>query len=186
MEAVTHTASPDQQLRPPGAALSGMASRAAAVDIMNLTFSCPRCDQGARITLAPQAEALECPHCHQSISVPAGAIEGNEVRRCLVCPSTDLFVRKDFPQRLGVGIVTVGILASCVTWAMSEITATFAILFATALIDVVLYLIVPDALMCYRCGAMYRHTDQKGHEPFNLETHERYRQQAARMAGQSR
>ncbi len=37
--------------------------------------------------------------------------------------------------------------------------ATFAILFATALIDVVLYLIVPDALMCYRCGAMYRQAE---------------------------
>jgi uncharacterized C2H2 Zn-finger protein len=52
---------------------------------------------------------------------------------------------------------------------------------------VALYLIVPDALMCYRCGAMYR--DAKGmerHGAFNLETHERYRQQAARIAGQSR
>jgi hypothetical protein len=108
------------------------------------------------------------------------------VRRCLVCPSTDLFLRKDFPQRLGVGIVTVGILASCITWAMSEIVATFAILFATALVDVVLYLVVPDALMCYRCGAMYRQASGTGHEPFNLETHERYRQQAARMADHSR
>ncbi len=107
------------------------------------------------------------------------------MNRCLICPSTDLFVRKAFPQRLGVTIVAVGILASCVTWYFAEVVATFAILFATALVDVVLYLIVPDALMCYRCGALYRRTEGTGdHGPFNLETHERHRQQAARMAGQ--
>ena len=153
---------------------------------MNVTFSCPRCEQGVRLGVAPEATALDCPHCQQSIALPPGALEGGQLHRCLVCPSTDLFVRKDFPQRLGVGIVTVGIVASCVTWAMSEVEATFAILFATALIDVVLYLIVPDALMCYRCGAMYRQANESGHEPFNLETHERYRQQAARLAEQPR
>jgi len=153
---------------------------------MNVTFSCPHCDQGVRLGISPDTMALECPHCRHSVAVPSGAIEAGQVHRCLVCPSTDLFVRKDFPQRLGVGIVTVGIVGSCITWAMSEIEATFAILFATALIDVVLYLIVPDALMCYRCGAMYRQAGESGHGPFNLETHERYRQQAARMAGPSR
>ena len=99
----------------------------------------------------------------------------------------DLFVRKDFPQRVGVAIVIVGIVGSSIAWAYTYTIATFAILFATALVDVLLYWIVPDALMCYRCGAMYRLA--KGierHGAFNLETHERYRQRAARMAGQSR
>jgi hypothetical protein len=136
------------------------------------------------MAVAPTDARLECPRCQQSIEIPQGALADGQVRRCLVCPSTDLYVRKDFPQRLGVGIVAVGILASCVTWGMTMPIATFGILFATALIDVVLYLIVPDALMCYRCGATYRMTDGTGgHGPFNLETHERYRQQAARMAG---
>src|SRR6185369_4922364 len=95
-----------------------------------------------------------------------------------------LFVRKDFPQRVGVAVVVVGIVASCVAWAYMAVIATFAILFATALIDVVLYLVVPDALMCYRCGAQYRgFGGLSAHGAFNLETHERYRQQASRMAG---
>lgn len=71
-------------------------------------------------------------------------------------PGADLFVRKDFPQGLGVAIVTVGLLASCVAWGYSQLYLTFGILFATALVDVVLYVFVPNALMCYRCGAMYR------------------------------
>jgi hypothetical protein len=101
----------------------------------------------------------------------------------LVCPSVDLFVRKDFPQRLGVALVVVGIVASSIAWGFGRPLETFAILFATALADVVLYLVVPDALMCYRCGAEYRSVPgQERHGAFNLETHERHRQQVARMA----
>jgi hypothetical protein len=119
--------------------------------------------------------------------VPEDAFAADQLCRCLVCPSTDLFIRKDFPQRVGVGIVAVGIVGSSIAWGYSLPILTFAILFATALVDVVLYLIVPDALMCYRCGAQYRMAaGMDRHGAFNLETHERYRQQAARMAGQHR
>jgi hypothetical protein len=134
--------------------------------------------------VAPADASLECPYCLSSIAIADGALDATGLHRCLVCPSTDLYVRKDFPQRLGVAIVTLGIIASCVTWAMSLLVATFAVLFATALVDVVLFLIVPNALMCYRCGATYRLAEGTGdHGPFNLEIHERYRQQAARMGG---
>ena len=48
------------------------------------------------------------PNVDEPIRMPAGAIEDSRLSRCLVCPSVDLFVRKDFPQRLGVGLVAVG------------------------------------------------------------------------------
>jgi len=151
---------------------------------MNVDFSCPGCHRSVRTDVAIADATIACPSCHQAVTVPADAYDGEQLQRCLFCPSTDLFVRKDFPQRVGVAIVAIGIVASCVTWAYSLLLATFAVLFATALVDVVLYLIVPDALTCYRCGAIYRTADGAGrHGPFNLETHERHRQQAARMAG---
>jgi thymidylate kinase len=91
-------------------------------------------------------------------------------------------VRKDFPQRVGVALVALGVVGSSIAWAYSLLVPTFAILFATALADVVLYLIVPDELMCYRCAAEYRMAEGlERHGAFNLETHERYRQQAARL-----
>jgi hypothetical protein len=99
----------------------------------------------------------------------------------MVCPSTELFVRKDFPQRLGVAIVVVGLAASCVTWAWQMLVPTFAILFGTALIDVVLYIVMPECLTCYRCAARYRGAAGP-HGSFDLETHERHRQQRIRLA----
>ncbi len=107
--------------------------------------------------------------------------------RCLVCPSTDLFVRKDFPQRLGVLIVAVGIIGSSIAWHYAHLAWTFGILFATALADLVLFALVGNALMCYRCGAQYRGVEEMdAHGQFNLETHEKYRQLAARLKRRAR
>ncbi len=126
---------------------------------------------------------LTCCHCGCETWPPVGASDGHHLTRCLVCPSTDLFVRKDFPQRLGVALVAAGIVGSSICWAYSQLYWTYGVLFATALLDVILYAIVPNALMCYRCHAEYRGVaGLETHEAFNLETHERYRQEAARLA----
>lgn len=156
---------------------------------MQIGYTCPSCSSHVRLDAIETLPVLPCGRCGTALEVPADAFEdraGGEPRRlarCLVCPSTDLFLRKDFPQRLGVGIVVVGLLASCVAWGMRELVATFAILFATALIDLVLFLVVPDCVACYRCGARYRGTGAEGFGPFDLETHERHRQQVARLGG---
>jgi DNA-directed RNA polymerase subunit RPC12/RpoP len=149
---------------------------------MNVSFSCSRCQQAVRVELEASATELKCPACGQEIVIPSDAIADGKLSRCVVCPSRELFVRKDFPQRLGVAVVIVGFAISCVTWAYYMTYLTFAVLFATALVDVVLYAFVGEALMCYRCGAMYRGASGiDEHEGFDLETHERYRQQAARL-----
>ena len=113
---------------------------------------------------------------------PASAVADKRITRCLVCPSTELFVRKDFPQRLGVGLVILGFSASSFAWAYYQVLLTFAILFVTALVDLVLYVLMGQSLMCYRCGAQYREVSRDGrHGAFDLETHERHRQLTARL-----
>ncbi|HEX4149718.1 MAG TPA: hypothetical protein VHY20_12055 [Pirellulales bacterium] len=148
---------------------------------MNVTYSCPACDHRVAVDLEAGVGELACPACHARLAIPSGALTAGEVHRCVVCPSTELFIRKDFPQRLGVAIVVLGFAASCVSWAYYQVYLTFAILFATALIDVVLYAWVGESLNCYRCNAEYRGVEHlHDHRGFELETHERYRQQAAR------
>jgi hypothetical protein len=64
---------------------------------------------------------------------------------------------------------------------MRELVLTFAILFSTALLDVILYFVMPECLTCYRCGARYTGNgvvDSFG--GFDLETHEKHRQLVAR------
>jgi hypothetical protein len=152
---------------------------------MNVTYNCPSCGRSTREPVSAATNALDCPHCHQPVAIPSGAIEGQQIHRCLVCPSRDLYARKDFPQRLGVALVVFGFVASSIAWANYHVLWTFAILFATALVDLLLYIVMGESLTCYRCNAQYRGFEEiERHGGFDLETHERYRQMAARLKEQ--
>ena len=149
---------------------------------MNVTYNCPACHRTTRSHLAPDQASISCAHCQQTINIPPNAIQGQQINRCLVCPSTELFARKDFPQRLGVALVVIGFVGSSIAWFNYQVLLTFAILFVTALIDLALYIVMGESLTCYRCHAQYRGFEEiEKHGGFDLETHERYRQMAARM-----
>jgi len=149
---------------------------------VNVTYACPHCHATSRSEFDDSTPEVTCVHCAQKIELSESAVEGQKLRRCLVCPSTDLYVRKDFPQRLGVALVGLGIIGSSIAWYHTNLMWTFGILFATALADVLLYTMVGDALMCYRCDALYRGVEEMdSHGSFDLETHEKYRQLAARI-----
>jgi DNA-directed RNA polymerase subunit RPC12/RpoP len=153
---------------------------------MNVTYNCTGCGRSVREAISSDSTELKCPHCRQQIAIPDDAISGHQINRCLVCPSRELFARKDFPQRLGVALVISGFVASSYTWAYYHVFLTFAILFCTALIDLILYVVMGVSLTCYRCGAQYRGVEEiERHGGFNLETHERHRQLAARIKEQS-
>ena len=147
---------------------------------MELRFSCPECDRTVQLEWS-DATLLECRACNVQWTIPDRSIDGCRVRRCVVCSSLELFLRKDFPQRWGLAIVVAGLSLSCVTWYFYLVIWTFVVLFASALIDVLLYLVVGNVLTCYRCHTEYRGFDQSEHTGFELEVFERHRQQEARL-----
>jgi len=152
---------------------------------MNVTFRCPHCGQVARVELPAAEQEFGCPNCQVNWPLSQGSEE--RVSRCLLCHSTELFVRKDFSQPLGVGIVVIGFITSSVFWYWRMPLWTYAMLFGTALIDVILYLTVGNVLECYRCRAQYRAVrGLDDHQPFDLETHEKHRQQRIRLQQQTR
>ena len=151
---------------------------------MNIAFRCPHCHEISRAEFGPDSAQIACSSCQQTWSA-AGAVQNNKLLRCLVCPSTELYIRKDFSQSLGIAIVVAGIVLSSVFWAVHMPYWTYGVLFVTALIDVVLYLTVGNVLQCYRCQAQYRDVSGlENHTGFNLETHEKHRQQKIRLAEQ--
>jgi hypothetical protein len=151
---------------------------------LNVTFRCPKCDRTARQAFETGEAHLTCPHCQAAIGSADQASDGR-LTSCLVCPSAELFIRKDFSQAWGVAIVVVGAVVSSIFWALHMPFWTYGVLFLTAAIDIVLYLTIGNMLQCYRCQAQYR--DMPGLErygPFDLETHEKHRQQRLRLAEQ--
>lgn len=147
---------------------------------MNVTFACPECDQTTRQEVEPATRQVVCTSCQHAIAV---LLPTEPLHRCLICGCNELFVRKNFSQRLGLTIVVTAMVLSSIAWGFHWRYTTYGILFAAALIDVILYFRVGNLLQCYRCRAEYRglpELDQGA--PFNLETHEKFRQQAARLA----
>lgn len=148
---------------------------------MKVAFACPQCDATTQAEFTAATGELKCAHCDHRLATAQDAVVGEKVDRCLVCGSKELFIRKDFSQRLGVAIIATGFIASTITWFWYWKIATYCILFGSALIDVALYFMVSNVLECYRCHSQYRGIPGLDtYEPFSLEVHEKYRQQEIR------
>lgn len=153
---------------------------------MQVTYSCPHCQKPSQADVAVAGESLRCDACDWSRVVGTGDIADGQPQRCLACGCADLWRQKDFPQGLGLFLVALGAVLSTIAWANYMPRTALGVLLAFALADLLLYAFMKDVLVCYRCRARYRHTVLDADYPrFNLETAERYRQEAARLAGQS-
>ena len=102
---------------------------------------------------------------------------------CVVCGDHELYKKKDFPHSLGMAILVGACLASTLTYWLYDKWLTWAILIGSAAFDGILYLLVKDVIVCYRCDAHYRGVPATAeHKPFELTIHERYRQEKIRRA----
>ena len=144
---------------------------------MNIRFPCPVCEYPARVELTGPAE-WRCPRCDHILKLPAA---DPALPACVVCGNRELYKKKDFPHALGMAILVGACLASTVTYFLYDKWLTWAILIGTAVFDGALYLLVGDAVVCYRCDAHYRGLPATAaHQPFELTVHERYRQERIR------
>jgi hypothetical protein len=76
---------------------------------------------------------------------------------CPKCGCRDLFVRKDFPQKTGLVVV---VIAGVAFLAFAARRGTFYlgvwVLVGAAVVDAVLYALVPRVTTCYRCRSDFR------------------------------
>jgi hypothetical protein len=97
------------------------------------------------------------------------------IDRCVVCGGQEFFIRKDFPQRLGLALVVVCALVASVFYYYENIPATFAALGTLVVVDTVIYFFVGKVTVCYKCRAEYRGLAYNpDHQGFDLATSEKY------------
>jgi hypothetical protein len=153
---------------------------------MQLTCQCVACGKTARVNVSPSSAGWSCPHCGHSRPFGDQSWAEGSPARCCNCENPDLWRQKDFPQRLGFLMVALGAIGSSIAWGYHYPVPALAILVAFAILDMVLYWIMPDVLVCYRCRARHRVTSASGEfTPYNHELGERYRQERLRLAGES-
>lgn len=139
---------------------------------MTVEFGCTGC--GRAVEAAP-GETATCRRCGAA-STPA-AVPAEGLKTCLACGCDELYRHRDFNQKLGIFILLVGITL----WA---VLGNFLPMVAAALIDLVLYLTLPDVGICYRCKAHHRDFDAiAGLPTFDLERHEHWKFVKAREEG---
>ncbi|MBX3394761.1 MAG: hypothetical protein KF841_05295 [Phycisphaerae bacterium] len=147
---------------------------------VTIRMRCPDPECRAPIMFEPASvgpRELKCPRCGKltTADVPTELGDERRVVRCACCPGREFFIRKDFPQRLGLILVIVfGIIASCFYY-MKNIPMTFVVLASLVLVDAIIYLVVPSVTVCYRCRAEYRRVGYNPeHAGFDLATSEKY------------
>ncbi|HZZ78477.1 MAG TPA: hypothetical protein VFE62_08160 [Gemmataceae bacterium] len=144
---------------------------------VNVTFACPACDQPAR-TSCDHASDWQCTACDHRLHLNAAE---TTLPTCVVCGNHELYKKKDFPQSIGMSILLVALVLSTVTYYSYEKWWSWSFLIGSAIIDGVLYLLVGDAIVCYRCEAHYRGVARnEAHQPFEITIGERYRQERMR------
>ncbi len=82
-----------------------------------------------------------------------------------------------------MAIVVVGFVISTIFWYRDEPLPALGVLLLSALADMVLYRLVPDVTICYRCLSQYRGAgaNPEGRfQGFDLAIGERYRQERIR------
>ncbi|WP_437203511.1 hypothetical protein [Planctomicrobium sp. SH664] len=148
---------------------------------MYLTFICPHCDQSQRSPELRAGDVLLCGDCEWKRPLSDEALQSTVPSECLRCGNPDLWRQKNFPQWLGLTFVAVGAVTSSIAWGYHRPILALAILMGFALLDMILYMVMPDVLVCYRCRTKHHQTEMGEHAGFNHELAERYRQEQIRL-----
>ena len=85
------------------------------------------------------------------------------------------YVQKDFNRSLGVAIFAAGAVVSLVLYGFDLIWQAMAVLLGCALVDAVLYRLLSEVTICYKCHAQYREvTPHPANAPFELGLAEKF------------
>ena len=127
-------------------------------------FLCLACEK--RLGRESGERAHPCDHCGAPSAIVApepGAVIG----RCAACDHEELYFQKDFNRTTGIALVVVGSIFVPWTYGLSLLGVT--------ILDYVVWRLVKDVIVCYRCQAVHRgYPANPALKPFDLATHDRH------------
>jgi DNA-directed RNA polymerase subunit RPC12/RpoP len=135
-----------------------------------LAFACPSCGAAVVGDLEPPPGEMECAACRARTPVPEAAevVAAGAPVACPVCGNRELYRQKDFNRRLGLSLAAVGLLTGPFTQWISTV--------AMIGLDALLYLLVPNVVVCYACEAQQRGWDPaRAPAAFDIAVHDAYK-----------
>ena len=139
---------------------------------MEIISRCPSC--GYRVAFDPVAARdapIHCERCSEIVplSVSASLVEQNRAESCPCCGKNAFYVQRDFNRNLGLAVVVLCALAGLLFVYYDRPALFYASLGVGVLVDLVLYLLLPEVTICYACQAIFRGaTTNPAHGAFDL------------------
>lgn len=132
-----------------------------------IAFRCTACGEEATAGLDGVGSCQKCGATPRLELTPSLRDE-RIVDVCPACNGVQLYVQRDFNQKAGLALVIVG-------GALAPFTPFYSSLFVAAAVDALLYTLLPEITVCYRCHAHFRHFRRNpNHLPFDLHLAEQY------------
>lgn len=148
---------------------------------MNFEFKCSGEHCGKRVRSEIDhagSQDVTCPDCNtaQTIHFDDDLVGSHQITACPACQGSEFFIRKDFPQLLGLAIVVAAGLASI--WLLGRnLLWAYGVLILALAVDFLIYWFIAKVTVCYKCRAEFREMPlNPSHGGFSLATAEKYRQ----------
>lgn len=125
----------------------------------------------------PTGDMGTCPGCGRGhpLRLTDPLRRANAIPHCVVCDCPKVYTQKDFNRTLGVGIFVAGAVVSLVLYGFDLIWQAMAVLLGCAVVDAVLYKLLPEVTICYKCHAQYRQVNpHPANAPFELGLAEKF------------
>jgi hypothetical protein len=146
--------------------------------MVRILLRCPKpvCRASIRVEASPGDHAQPCHACGHVVTLHVDkTLASGQLERCPACTAQEFFTRRDFNQRLGLLVVVVAAVVSCVFVALNRMPMGWAVLAGAVVIDALLYLVTGMVTVCYGCGAEFRGLSYNpAHKAFDLATSEKY------------
>lgn len=131
---------------------------------MEVYYACEDCETELHYTTRRDAPPQDsCPNCGKRFDLHEDFQENNTLKYCLVCGGEDFYESKQINPNFGFSMIILGSLGFLGSIyfipGMDGFLWGMVILLSLAVIDRVLRMILPEALICYRCSSVYHDYD---------------------------
>ena len=152
---------------------------------MQILARCPACDAGLPIGASEAPDRITCGRCRREIPLawsPAVRSDG-AVDACPVCDGPDFYTRKDFDPKIGLTVVVFGAAVSAGFYWFGRDLVAYGILAGAVLIDLIIYQMLKEVTVCYRCHTEFRGAYRRTAPAFDLHTADVLEQEYERRIG---